>query len=235
MAIVMPMATAIVVVSVVVVAIVIPTASIVESTGLVAPAIVVATAEDIIVTNIRGRKNRIITDTHGRRRTVFVVAYDAGTQRADRDETEDNGWGFQGSVSYADRIGLRGGIDVFKRAAHRFDLLAILLSIAVIEEETVATMHRLHSECVLDGAPILFSASRDLSGTSKHAIGVATVFAVKFFGPVKIVESATIQNDVVAAIDLGDAIDRKADELVNCHHQIKESDGHEAEPDDRSG
>src|SRR5580693_5342604 len=86
---------------------------------------------------------------------------------------------------------------------------------------------------MFDGTEVLFGAGRDLDHVSQQPIGVGTVNASHLFDQVQIPEAASIKYQVISARDLGYAIDRKANGLVEGNCQIQKQEGNRAQVNDR--
>jgi hypothetical protein len=74
---------------------------------------------------------------------------------------------------------------------------------------------------MLDGTEMLLRSSRDLHYVSQQSVGVRTIDASNFFDDVEIRQPAAVKHPVIAARNLGDSINRKADRLVDRDRQIQ--------------
>ena len=75
---------------------------------------------------------------------------------------------------------------------------------------------------MLDRAKILFGAGQNFAHITHQAVAIFAVRAVKLLDKVEITQVMTIENHVIRAFDLGDAVNRKAGELVKADEQVKQ-------------
>ena len=114
------------------------------------------------------------------------------------------------------------------------EAFAVLISIAIVDKKSVTAVDGLHADGVLDGAPMLLGAPGDFLHIGDQAIDVGTIGAIQLFNGVEITEPRAIHRNVFIAVDLGDAINGKADELIETHHHVQRDGGDDAGPDDGS-
>src|SRR5580700_9489885 len=81
-------------------------------------------------------------------------------------------------------------------------------------------MDRLEAARVLDRAPMLFRSSRNFAGIREEAVAVRAVDAVDPLHQVQVPELASIEDKVIRARDLWNAINREANRLINDQEEI---------------
>src|SRR4051794_2016215 len=85
---------------------------------------------------------------------------------------------------------------------------------------------------VFDRTPILLGTARNLAGISDKAIAIGAICAIYLLKQVEISQVVSIEDQIVAAFDLFDAVDRKADRLVHGDEHIQQYEGYYQGVDD---
>ena len=85
---------------------------------------------------------------------------------------------------------------------------------------------------MLDGAEMLFGPCRDLGEVGEDAVCICAILAIQLLGQVEIGEAVAVERYVGTPVNLRDAVDRKADCLVDGTDDVGEEDGYRAHPDD---
>src|SRR5450830_1765039 len=88
---------------------------------------------------------------------------------------------------------------------------------------------------MLDRAPVLLGARRDLAREGDDAVGVGAIGAVELLQRIEIGEMVAVEHEIVGALDLGDAVDRKAYRLKNTDEEIEQQKRNDAGVDHRRG
>src|SRR5689334_19903971 len=88
---------------------------------------------------------------------------------------------------------------------------------------------------MLDRAPVLFRPSCDFSCVSAESIRVRTVQAIEAFQKIDVLESASIEDQVVRTSYFRNSVHGKANSLIGGQEKIEESKGNNAEIDDWRG
>src|SRR5450830_1255632 len=88
---------------------------------------------------------------------------------------------------------------------------------------------------MLDRAPVLLGARRNLAREGDDAVGVGAIGAVELLQRIEIGEMVAVEHEIVGAFDLGDAIDRKAYRLKNTDEEIEQQKRNDAGVDHRRG
>ncbi len=112
-------------------------------------------------------------------------------------------------------------------------LMAITLRVAVIQVRKIAVMRIKYAFGMLDWAPVLFGAARDLACVSDETVRIAAIEAVHGLDPVEIGEPMVIEDDVIAMPYARDAVYAKANMLVKRHPEIQQRQGQKERINDR--
>lgn len=107
--------------------------------------------------------------------------------------------------------------------------------IPVLEKTRVMRVGGKHLPRVLDRAEVLLGARSDLVHVVDQPIRVSAVFAVKALDDVQIPQMVPVEDDVISAPDLRDAIDGKAAGLIKRREQVQHSKRDDQPVDDRAG
>ena len=86
---------------------------------------------------------------------------------------------------------------------------------------------------VLDRAPVLLGAGGDLARVGDQAGGVAAIGAVEFLERVEIRQLGAVEDDVIAAPDLADAVERETDGVVDGQAEVENRQRHDEAVDER--
>jgi hypothetical protein len=113
--------------------------------------------------------------------------------------------------------------------------LAEALGVPEFKELRITTMGGLDPAGMLDRAPVLLGARRDLSGEGGDPVSVGTVETVEFLDDVQIGEVLAVEDEVIRPSGFGDAVDGKADDLIDGEEEIQEEERDEPRIDERSG
>jgi hypothetical protein len=77
---------------------------------------------------------------------------------------------------------------------------------------------------VLDRTPVLLGARGDLAHVGNQAVRVAAVDAVHFLDAIQLRQLMAIDDEVPAASDTCDAVDREADPLIDGDPRIEDKE-----------
>lgn len=88
---------------------------------------------------------------------------------------------------------------------------------------------------VLDGAKILLGAGQDFRHVGHQAVAVFAVGAVEFLDGIEVAQVPPVKHQVVAAPHAGNAVDRKADPLVQAHAGVEHQERKDHAVDQRPG
>ena len=105
----------------------------------------------------------------------------------------------------------------------------------VIEEMGVARVGPEGLAGVLDRTPILLGSSGDLAGVGQHAVRVSAVDTIQLLDHVQVGEPVPVDDDEIAAFDLRDAVEGKADRLVGRDRDVEDRNGEEHAVHERRG
>lgn len=98
--------------------------------------------------------------------------------------------------------------------ANFVEMLLKILGITIFKKLHIAAMHVDDPSGMLDRAPILLGPPGDLLDKRDHAIKIAAISAVYFLYNVQVIDATTVHYNVISAADLGNPVNREADELV---------------------
>lgn len=86
-----------------------------------------------------------------------------------------------------------------------------------------------------DAAPVLLGAGGDFDGVIINAVCVAAIRAADFLQKSEILQSMSIDEDVVRAFHIRKPVQRKTDAMINFHANIQKKRGDEHSPYERKG
>ena len=86
-------------------------------------------------------------------------------------------------------------------------------------------MLRDDASSVLDRAPISFGAARGFASIGQKTIAIRAIGAVNLFKQVQIGKMISVENQIVAALDLFNSIDRKANSLIDADEISRSTKG----------
>jgi hypothetical protein len=120
-----------------------------------------------------------------------------------------------------------------QRLAQGRQFAPITMGVTVVDEEVVPVVRGRDGAGMLDWAPILLGASRDVLDERERAVGVSAEDAVYFFDPIQIGELVPIDDEVRTTRHPRDAVDRKAYPLIDEHPEIQQGERNDHGIDDR--
>ncbi|MPL82868.1 hypothetical protein SDC9_28817 [bioreactor metagenome] len=130
---------------------------------------------------------------------------------------------------------LRRRVDLAQLVPQPRRFLLERLGIAEIAELAVIDMRALHPPRVLDRAPVFLGPRRHLADIGDDAVAIAAIHAVQLLDAVQIGQVMAVDHHMVAPAHLLDAVNRKADRLVDRDEQIKQREGDHHGVDQRRG
>ena len=75
---------------------------------------------------------------------------------------------------------------------------------------------------MLDGAEALFRSGGNLSNIRKQPVGIGAIDTADFLDCVQIGQTASVEDQVVLASNLGNSIDGKANGLVDGNEEVQQ-------------
>ena len=106
-------------------------------------------------------------------------------------------------------------------AGNLFPAPPICQGVAVRKKVRISGMRLAQLAIVPDGTEMLFSACRDFRNKREQAVGIGTVNTADPFYGVEIRQTASIEDQVFAPPDLGDAENREANCLIEYNEQVQ--------------
>jgi len=76
--------------------------------------------------------------------------------------------------------------------------------------------------CMLGGAPVLYGTGRNFLCIGDKACGIIAVDAMNLFDSIKVLQSVAVHDDVVSALNIRDAINWKADAMIDFDENIEQ-------------
>src|SRR5688572_18349376 len=108
-----------------------------------------------------------------------------------------------------------------QRTTQGHEAASIPFGVAVVEKQVLSGVWRRNRVRVLDRAPILFSAGGDLAYVGEQTVRVAAERTVDLLDAVQVRELASVDHEVGRAGHARDAVDRKADPLVDPDPRVE--------------
>ena len=96
-------------------------------------------------------------------------------------------------------------------------------------------MGALHATEVLDRTPVLFRSRGNLRHVSQDSVGVGAVLAVDLLDQVQVLEMVPVKGQILPSPHIRDAVDRKAQPLIETANQVQQGDRDETGVNDRRG
>src|SRR4029079_16595570 len=111
----------------------------------------------------------------------------------------------------------------------------ISLGIAVVDEVAIVLVRSTDAPRVPNRTPILLGQPRDITYVGKHAVGVPTEHAIELLDRIQVGEMLAINDHVPGPTDTRDAVDAKADGLIEADPDIKRRDRYDHRVNQRGG
>ena len=94
-------------------------------------------------------------------------------------------------------------------------------------------MQRPETARVFDRAPMLFRSRRNFAAICEKTVAVRAVDAVDAFNEVQILEPAPVEDQIIRALSLWNAIHREANRLINSQEKVEQEERNDATINDR--
>lgn len=120
-----------------------------------------------------------------------------------------------------------------ERDAELIKLGLIRICLAVVEKSVVVRVRAENFVRMFDRAKILLGSRQYFAHVAHQPITVFTISAMKFLDEVQVAQVPAIKHDVIVPPHFGNAINRKASQLIETHAEIEHDERNDHRVNDR--